>query len=114
MKKLTDLNLSSAQNLALTELRQRLAEEFAVSEVILFGSVARGEGDEESDIDLLLLTEKSLTRIERHQITDMIFEVNLKYNTNFSTLVVDQDSWKSGTISVLPIRGEILKDGVPL
>jgi hypothetical protein len=32
--------------------------------------------------------------------------------TNFSTLVVDLDTWETGIISVLPLREEILRDGV--
>ena len=44
----------------------------------------------------------------------MVFEVNLRYNTNFSTLVVDRISWEEGPISVLPIQDEILKDSVAL
>ncbi|MBI2503722.1 MAG: nucleotidyltransferase domain-containing protein [Candidatus Latescibacteria bacterium] len=114
MKQLTDLNLTSQQSLALTELRQKLADEFAVSEVILYGSVARGEAGEESDIDLLIVTPQPLSRTARHEITDAVFEVNLRYGTNFSTLVVDRASWESGLISALPIREAILREGVLL
>lgn len=114
MKQLIDLNLSPTQSLALKELRQRLADEFAVSEVILYGSVARGEAVEESDIDLLIVTSQPLSRTARHEITDAVFEVNLRYSTNFSTLVVDRASWESGLISALPIREAILREGVVL
>jgi hypothetical protein len=55
--------------------------------------MARGEADEESDSDLLVTLTK-LTRFERHEITDSVFEINLKYDTNFSTLVIDNESWK--------------------
>lgn len=114
MKKLTDLNLTLQQNQALRELRQRLAEEFTVSEVILYGSVARGEAGEESDIDLLIVTSQPLSRPARHEITDAVFEVNLRYGTNFSTLVVDRISWESGLISALPIREAVRREGVAL
>ncbi len=114
MKRLRDITLTPDQSEALAEIQRRLAGEFDVDSVILFGSVTRGELDEESDIDLLVLTPHPLTRPARHKITDMVFEVNLRYNTNFSTLVVDRISWEEGPISVLPIRNEILKDGVAL
>ncbi|MBI4574447.1 MAG: nucleotidyltransferase domain-containing protein [candidate division NC10 bacterium] len=80
--------------------------------MVLFGSAARGEADEESDLDLLILTKKPVTRPTRHQITDLIFDVNLRYGTNFSSLVVDRDNWERGVVSVLPIHEEILRDGV--
>jgi len=80
--------------------------------LVLYGSFARGQADEESDVDLLIVTGRPLTRFERHEITDVAFEVNLQYDTNFSTLVVDLKSWESGMFSVLPIRDEIIRDGI--
>lgn len=53
-----------------------------------------------------------MTRFRRHEITNEVFEVNLQYDTNFSTLVVDRRSWETGIVSVLPIHDEILRDGV--
>ncbi len=112
MKRLQDIALTSIQQQALSELRRRLLGEFDVESLILYGSVARGEADEESDIDLLVVTSRPLTRPERHEITDLVFEVNLHHGTNFSTLVVDSTSWEFGAVSVLPLRDEILRDGI--
>jgi predicted nucleotidyltransferase len=114
VKRLDDITLAPNQYQALDELRRRLFDEFDVEAMILYGSVARGEADEESDLDLLIVTAQPLTRLRRHEITDVVFEVNLRYGTNFSTLVVDRNSWEGGAISVLPLRDEILKEGIPL
>lgn len=114
MKQLDDLHLTQSQHQALAELKQRLLDDFDVENLVLYGSVARGEADGESDIDLLVLTSDSLSRSERHRITDTVFEVNLEHGTNFSTLVVTQASWESGAVSVLPLREEIAREGVPL
>jgi len=105
-------NITPNQYQALGELRRRLFDEFDIEALILYGSVTRGEADEESDLDLLIVTAQPLTRTARHEITDMVFEVNLLYGTNFSTLVVDRNSWEAGLFSVLPLRREILKDGI--
>ena len=104
--------LNPHQVKALTNLRSKLLGGFNVKEIILFGSVARREADDESDIDLLILTAHPLTRFDRHRITDLVFEVNLKYGTNFSSLVVDYPSWETGLFSVLPIHQHILEEGV--
>jgi uncharacterized protein len=106
----TPLTLQQSQ--ALKEIKQRVMQRFSVIDCLLYGSAARGEADEESDLDLLIVTTDALTRFKRHEITDIIFEVNLKYGTNFSSLVVDQETWETGIISVLPLRDEILKNGV--
>ena len=114
MKQLDDIHLTPNQQRALGELKQRLFDECDVETLVLYGSVARGEADEESDMDLLVLTSDPRSRPERHRITDVVFEVNLKHDTNFSTLVVTQATWESGAVSVLPLRGEIAREGIPL
>ena len=114
MRQLEDIKLKQKVVQALDELHNKLFMEFHIESLILFGSFARGEEDEESDIDLLVITPRPLTRFARHKITDLVFEVNLSYDTNFSTVVVDRKSWESGLISVLPFREEILKYGIPL
>lgn len=104
--------LDSEQLAALEEIKKNIKNKFEVEKIILYGSAVRGEMDEESDIDLLIITEKKLQRKVRHEITDIVFEVNLKFGTNYSTLVVDLNSWKKGPYSVLPIYEEIEKEGV--
>ncbi len=115
-RRLDDLTLSPSQRQALAEVRRRLLgdPDIEVEEIVLYGSVARGEADEESDLDLLVVTARPLSRAESHEkITHVVCEVNLRFDTNLSTLVVDRHAWETGLISVLPIRDEILRDGVP-
>ena len=114
MKTIDQVNLTPSQQDALKEIQRRLTGSFGIQAIHLFGSVARGEADEESDIDLLFITERVLQRPTRHLITDMITDVNLEYDTNFSSLVVDNDSWEQGVFTVLPLKEEILRDGVTL
>jgi uncharacterized protein len=112
MRHLEDIDLTPDQKQSLQELHFQLTSQVKIESLILFGSVARGEADAESDIDLLVLTSELLSSPERHQITDLVFEINLKYGTNYSTLVVDQKSWDTGLLSILPIHIETIKDGV--
>jgi len=114
MKRLVADCLPSSQRQALRELRRRLLARRDVVSILLYGSTARGEADTESDQDVLIVTSYPLTRPARHEITDLAFEINLRYGTNISTLVVDRRSWEAGALSVLPLREEILRDGVPL
>ncbi len=113
MKK-KDGKFTKIQRDAFEELRRLLTENFKIEAIVLFGSFARRKADAESDVDLLVLTKKPMPRLMRHEITDLVFDVNLKYGTNFSTLVLDKHSWDKGVYSVLPIKEEILKEGVKL
>lgn len=112
MKSINTISLTSNQREALDEIKRKIQEKFDIKAFLLYGSMARGEADEESDSDLLVVTLTKLTRFERHEITNSVFEINLKYDTNFSTLVIDNESWEGGMISVLPIRDEIIRDGI--
>lgn len=112
---LDDTNLNAIERQALADLRARLfAELDFVDEIILFGSAARGTADAESDIDLLVLTKYALPYQQRHLITGILTDVNDRYETNFSSFVIDRVEWEEGVMAVLPIRYEIERDGVPV
>lgn len=114
MNTVESIMLSDIELDALNEIKQKVRVRFNAKEFILYGSISRNQADSESDIDLLIINDKPVSRFERHEITDIVFEVNLNYNTNFSTLVVDDETWESGMISVLPIKDEIMRDGIPV
>ena len=112
MKIFENIRLHPEQKDALRKIKSKICEAFPIQNIILFGSVAAGDSDSESDIDLFIITDTILSRSERHRITDMVFEVNLEFNTNFSTLVVDRENWESGVFSVLPVKEEIVNNGI--
>ena len=108
------LRLGSAERIAVLEAEQRLKKLFPVDRVIVFGSAARGKADDESDIDLLVITSKPATHAMRDAMSDEIFEVNLEHGTNLSIVVVEARSWESGLLSSTPLHAEIARDGVML
>ncbi|MFQ5882287.1 MAG: nucleotidyltransferase domain-containing protein [Candidatus Methylomirabilales bacterium] len=99
---------------ALTELKGRLTDAYPVVRLVLFGSAARGEASEESDVDVLVLTKRPLSRSERDTLTGIVFDINLSLGTNLSTLVIDEHSWEEGPISVLPIHDDVEEQGIVL
>jgi len=114
MSRLSHLQLPQNVQDALQTARERIAAEFAVDRIVLFGSVVRGEADEESDVDLLIVLQDSPTHQRRDRITRIIFDINLEYDTNLSELIVDRQTWDHGLPSVLPIHKEVEEEGIPL
>jgi predicted nucleotidyltransferase len=114
MKALHDLPLPAPLHDALRAVCDRLTTAFRVDRLMLFGSVVRGEADEESDADLLVVLTEQPTHQERDRITSTILDVNLEYGTNLSELIVDRETWDRGLPSALPIHTEIEAEGIRL
>jgi uncharacterized protein len=104
--------LTSAEQCALRQIKTRVAERFQVRRFVLFGSKARGDCHEESDVDILVLTERPLTFAEKDVVSDIFFEANLAFDTNFSRVIVDEQSWSHGLVSALPIHENVMREGV--
>ena len=114
MKVLDDLQLPESLRSALQAARERITAECRVDRMVLFGSVIRGESDEESDADLLVVLTERPTHQERDRITSLILDVNLEHDTNLSELIVDRETWDRGLPSALPVHTEIEEEGIRL
>ena len=68
------------QSLLASEVRQEIVK------VILFGSVARGEAKEESDIDLLVIASGSLDKV-RDASAEASFQTWLRFHQGVEPLV---------------------------
>lgn len=112
MKRLDQIRLKEGELLAIQAAATVLRQKLPVERIILFGSKARGEDDPESDIDLLLLTRRALSREEERMVIDLLFPLQLQHEVIFSTLEVPTAEWEHGLYQVLPLRAEIERDGV--
>ncbi|OGW60211.1 MAG: hypothetical protein A2V83_02365 [Nitrospirae bacterium RBG_16_64_22] len=60
---------------------ERLREKIRVQEVILFGSRARGEGDEWSDLDLAVIS-PDFARMSHRRVMDLLVDVALAVDSS--------------------------------
>jgi len=83
--------------------------------VILYGSYARGEEKEDSDIDVLILIDsdrEKITRGEKIKITYPICGIELETDTVISPVVYTKKGW--ATHRVTPYFENVNKEGVVL
>ena len=75
------------------EFARRVSKIEKVVEVILFGSVARGEADRRSDIDILVvLDQKGKPKLEEHEeISEIALEVGREFDANISLILSDRE-----------------------
>lgn len=65
-----------------------------IESIILFGSVARGEAREDSDIDILIITKKEDFRLRRLFI-GKAFDIFMETGKNISVKVISHDDFRS-------------------
>ena len=108
------LNFTGAERDALDELAIVLKQKWPSITLKIFGSKVHNTTDTESDIDLLIVLPCSVTTDIRRWIVHMIFEVNLKYETNISGLIISDEEWQGFPLSLLPIHDSIESEGIAL
>ena len=80
--------------------RKQIAEEFSksldypeIKEIILFGSVARGEDTEDSDIDLLIISDKK--RETKDKLMKKVSNALFEFGIYISAKVISKEEYKN-------------------
>ena len=109
--------------LTVNDIYQKALEEFVPGilnimkeqavRIILYGSVARGTNLPESDVDVAVLIQGSMTQKTEEQLSSFIVDMNLKYDTVFSVIDIDIDMFNQwGTI--IPFYQNVSNEGIVL
>ncbi len=111
MKSFESTSLKKNERDAIREAIRMLKSKFPITKVILFGSKARGDYDEHSDIDLLVIASRSLHWKEEKAIVGALFDIGMEYDVIFSPLFTYADEWEKGIFTEFPVYQEISRDG---
>ena len=99
-------------NNILKELKNKISENYKINEMRLFGSSARGDRREDSDIDVFIILPKVNRRIEE-DIFDSAYELELKHDCIIDVIIISDPVLKEN-ISALPIYEKILENEAAL
>jgi len=97
----------------LKEFREELESLYQkrLKSIILYGSWARGDATEDSDIDVLIVLEgRVIPGKEIDRIIDIITEINLKHGVLISVYPVSEEDYS--TINS-PLLINVRREGVP-
>lgn len=97
----------------LSHIKESVQEVEPNSEIILFGSRARGDEREDSDWDLLILIPYFADLKEEQKFRHKLFDLELEYGQAISTLVKSKKEWES-KYQITPLYQNILKEGIQL
>ena len=73
----------------------------------LYGSGARGTREPDSDLDLLVVTPRSLSREEETGVTGAIYELELARGVVISTLFYSRAEWDAPLTRATPFRARV-------
>jgi len=93
------------------ELKEKLSGVVSVVYLVVFGSRARGDEDEYSDMDVSIVVE-SLDKELKEKIFDIIWEVGFKNFIVISPLIFTKDEIENSPLRSAPIVKNIFEEGV--
>ena len=84
-----------------------------LSKVILYGSYARGDQRDNSDIDLMVLTSLTNSEIEKLQMVlfDIAFDFEMEHFINISVVMENEDHFRYW-LDTLPFYSNVESEGV--
>ena len=104
--------MSDAIKQLLSELKNRLGVLYGgrLKGVYLFGSYARDEADEESDVDVLIVLDRVKNySSEINYTSELISELSLKYGRSISCVYTSERKWREDqTMFFLNVREEAI------
>ena len=100
---------------AINELKAKLVMMFGGDiELKLFGSVARGEEQKYSDIDVLVLLPGEVDHNIEERVFDAAYDLELKYAVVFGIIVYEKSFWKSDLAAAMPLHRNVEREGLSL
>lgn len=94
-----------------TAVREVLGERLV--EIKLFGSKARGEGNQESDIDVLVVVAEADLET-KNRVLDEAFNINLAEDVFIAPLIIDRSRLADPVWRITDLAVALDREGIPL
>lgn len=102
-------------SIIVNELISGLTEIFQdkISRIILFGSVARNEATEESDVDIAIIITNEIDEETKDKFINWAAELDIRFNQVFSIVDIPEERMKKWG-KILPFYKNIEEEGIVL
>ncbi len=98
----------------LSHIKHSIIEQEPTATVVLFGSFARGDIHDESDIDLLILVDRnSLTHSDQKRIKSPLYDLEFDTGQIISPIIISREEWLNKH-KVTPFYENVEREGVEL
>ncbi|MCX5832417.1 MAG: nucleotidyltransferase domain-containing protein [Deltaproteobacteria bacterium] len=98
---------------AIRSLKERLVELHGDDvELRIFGSVARGDYHENSDIDILVVLPSQVSNAIEEQVFDLAYDIELECGVIIGTIVYSKEFWSSEQAASMPLYKNIQRESL--
>jgi len=97
----------------LKKISERLKKEYHAEKVILYGSYARGEGSEDSDIDILVVAPTNERKFERMATVRALIR-DLRNGLPFSPVIFTPEEFRLRLSKNDPFVKTVIEEGIVL
>jgi len=107
--------LTSDQKAVLNRLKVELGDLLRqdLQRLVLFGSRARGDADEDSDLDVAIVVDR-LTRQRKRQILDVVTDLELRFLAPVSTFILSSEEFERLRSRERRIVRDIEQEGIAI
>jgi len=96
----------------LAECKAAIRQVAPDADLILYGSRARGDAQEHSDYDLLVLV-KGITDMQlERSIVGQLFPLELRTGKVLTVLIYSRSQWDSALYRAMPLHKNVTREGV--
>ena len=103
--------MNSKDYMIAKELKEKLSEVVSVVDLIVFGSRARGDADEYSDLDVSIEI-GAIDKELKEKVYDIVWEVGFENFMVISPLIFTSDELNNSPLRSAPIVKSIIEGGV--
>jgi len=103
--------LNKKESDALSKLKNELLKNFHGAELILFGSKARGDFTDFSDLDVLILVDQEVDYDLKDKIIEIAYDIELENDIVFGLIIENKKSWRSSRYRVMPLYKNVEREG---
>lgn len=106
-----DYDVMSLINLFANQVKEYIGEN--LSSIILYGSYARGDYRENSDVDIMILTQLQDEEIKKIGTTiyDLAYDIELEYDIHISVIIKNREQFEYWE-DTLPFYKNVRKEGI--
>jgi predicted nucleotidyltransferase len=96
------------------QIRHAVYEVEPEAEIILYGSRSRGEAQQESDWDFLILVEGPIDDQRINRVRHRLYEIEWESGEVISSIVRDRKEWNSNLYRAMPFHQQVQQEGMRL